>query len=59
MYNSGISLKYTLINANQTAPNTAGLTCTTSNVEIQVKEIKHFKILKILSFYGKQHIAAS
>ncbi len=36
VYNSGSQLRYKMINSIQTAPNTTGLSCTSSNVEIQV-----------------------
>jgi hypothetical protein len=36
MFNSGSSTKYDLVNSSLIAPNTNGLTCTKSNVEIQV-----------------------
>jgi len=44
MFNSGRTPQYTLINS--TAPNTNDLTCTNSNVEIQVR--KHVKNVKRL-----------
>ena len=40
LFNSNTNPRYTLINANQTAANTTGLTCTSSNVEVQVNEFK-------------------
>ena len=35
-YNNGSDPKYMLISSNLIAPNTTGLTCTNSNIEIQV-----------------------
>ena len=35
-YNSGRAPQYTLISSNQIAPNTTSLTCSSSDVEIQV-----------------------
>ena len=42
LYNSGRTPQYTLISYNQIAPNTNGLTCTSSNVEIQVRLYQNF-----------------
>ncbi len=36
MFNSDSDTKYDLVNTSLIAPNTNGLTCTKSNVEIQV-----------------------